>query len=175
MNYLQRRCLRVAASLALACCVVSSSPAQTPEFRRLYGSVAELVNAGKIAEALPLARQLLAAASPNDPQFTTIVYRVAGLYRSLGRFDDGVALVKEVLTLEEKTLGPDHTKVGALLTVLGSIYEEDGRYADAEPVDKRRDRYRRKIGQPRIHRICTQQVGLSLSKPKPGCRCDLAH
>jgi hypothetical protein len=91
MNYRKNRWLRFTASIGVAFCIISSSAAQSPEFLKLYGRVAELVNAGKIAEAVPLGRQLLAASSPNDPQFTTIVYKVAGLYRSLGRFDDAVA------------------------------------------------------------------------------------
>src|ERR1700730_6630482 len=39
--------------------------------------------------------------------------------------------------MREKTLGPDHPEVANSLSNLASLYEDQGRYAEAEPLYKR--------------------------------------
>jgi len=60
MKRLHRHCLVVAASLVLACCFVSPSIAQSGEAEKLQNQVIALYNAGKYAEAIPLAQRELA-------------------------------------------------------------------------------------------------------------------
>jgi uncharacterized protein HemY len=45
--------------------------------------------------------------------------------------------LKRSLAIVEKTLGPDHPNVGALLNNLGMLCQAQGRYAEAESLLKR--------------------------------------
>jgi tetratricopeptide (TPR) repeat protein len=44
---------------------------------------------------------------------------------------------KRALAIFEKALGPDHPSVASVLNNLASLYKEEARYADAEPLYKR--------------------------------------
>jgi tetratricopeptide (TPR) repeat protein len=61
---------------------------------------------------------------------------LASLYDTQARFADAEPLIKRSLTIEEKTLGPDHPAVAASLTALAILYQNQGRYTDAEHLYK---------------------------------------
>ena len=44
---------------------------------------------------------------------------------------------KRSLAIREKALGPDHPDVARSLNNLAELYDDQGRYADAEPLYKR--------------------------------------
>ena len=64
MTDLRRLCLVVAAGLALVCGFVSPSRAQSGDVEELNKQVIALYQAGKYAEAVPLAQQVLAITPP---------------------------------------------------------------------------------------------------------------
>jgi CHAT domain-containing protein/Tfp pilus assembly protein PilF len=141
MNRWQRRCLLIAASLALACSLVSPSIAQTGKADQLSKRVEGLYQAGKYAEAIPLAQQALAiyekALGPDRLEVAHAQNLLAVLYSVQSRFADAEPLYKQSLAIREKVLGPEHPDVARALGNLASLYSDEGRYADAEPLLKR--------------------------------------
>jgi CHAT domain-containing protein len=144
----------VAASLALACCTLAPALAQPVDLPELDRRFNELQDAGRNAEALPVAQQILAAYdrmfAPDDPRLATPYYVFANFYRKLRRTNDAVALYKRALAIREKSEGPDAVGVGQVLVALGNTYGEDGSYAEAEPALKRAIAIAEKSGNPRL-------------------------
>ena len=71
------------------------------------------------------------------------------------------------LAIREKALGPDHPDVATSLNNLAELYEAQGRYADAEPLYKRRWRYEKKRSVPIIPMLrVAEQSGELYTKPK---------
>lgn len=56
---------------------------------------------------------------------------------SQGRYADAEALAREILTIREEALGPNHPDVAASFNNLAFIYQTQERYAEAEPLYKR--------------------------------------
>src|SRR6266705_554827 len=88
------------------------SRAQQDEAAALNQNVVDLYNAGKYAEAVPLAQRALAirekALGPDHPDVASLLNNLAELYRAQGRYADAEALFKRSLAIREKALGPDH-------------------------------------------------------------------
>lgn len=63
-------------------------------------------------------------------------------------------LYKRTITIYEKTLGPGNSRVGAALNNLAALYDDQGRYAEAEPL------YERSLVKPRRlpTQYCTQAL-----------------
>jgi tetratricopeptide (TPR) repeat protein/CHAT domain-containing protein len=103
--------------------------------------IGQLYQAGKISEAIPLARRALAlwekARGPRHPDVATALSNLAVLYRRQGRYADAEPLYKRALAIREKALGPDRPEVARSLTNLAGIYDNQDRYAEAEPLYKR--------------------------------------
>ena len=59
--------------------------------------------------------------------------QVGQLYAE-GRYQEALPLAKEVLSLFEKNLEPDHPHISAALNNLASLYDALGEYAKAEPL-----------------------------------------
>ena len=127
--------------LALTLCVVSLARAQIGEADALNQRVIELYHAGKFADAIPLAQQVLAirekALGPNHPDIAEALNDLAELYRSQGRYAEAEPLFKRSLAILEKALGPDHPDVATALINLAVLYMNEGRYAEAEPLYRR--------------------------------------
>jgi len=66
----------------------------------------------------------------------TLNRQVIELYQQ-GRYADAIPIAKNVLTIVEKALGPDHPGVATGLNNLAGLYESLGDYAKAEPLYKR--------------------------------------
>jgi tetratricopeptide (TPR) repeat protein len=144
MISLARRFLFLAFTLTLFTNALSSASAQstqTAEEVDLDHRSAQAYHAGRYAEALPLAQQLLASyerrLSPDDPKLAGMLYQVADVYRLLNRPDDAMALYKRALAIREHAFGPDDAYVGQVLSKMGITLLEDGRYVDAEPIFQR--------------------------------------
>jgi tetratricopeptide (TPR) repeat protein/CHAT domain-containing protein len=120
---------------------VGSARAPDDDLDSLNQQVVELYQAGKYAEATPIADRVLALAErrfgPDHPQVGTRLNDLALLYRAQGRYADAEPLYKRVLGMVEKAFGRDHLEVSATLISLGIIYQAQGRYADAELQLKR--------------------------------------
>jgi tetratricopeptide (TPR) repeat protein len=107
----------------------------------LNKKVVELYQAGKYAEAIPLAQQALAiyekALGPDHPDVPTALTNLAALHYQQGRYVEAEPLLKRALAIREKALGPDHPDVATALNNLAELYRDQGRYAEAEPLYKR--------------------------------------
>jgi tetratricopeptide (TPR) repeat protein len=101
----------------------------------------ELYDAGKYAQALPLAQRALSirekALGPNHPDVAGSLNSLALLYQDQGRYADAEPLYKRSLAIYEKAFGHGHRNVAALLNNLAEMYRDQGRYAAAEPLYKR--------------------------------------
>jgi tetratricopeptide (TPR) repeat protein len=97
------------AILALLFGPVSLARAQSSTADDLNKRVIELYRAGKFAEAVPLAQQVLAirekAFGPDHPDVATALNNLAVLYENQGRYADAEPLYKRVLAIREKALG----------------------------------------------------------------------
>ncbi len=51
-----------------------------------------------------------------------------------GRYKEAIAVGEEVLSIREKIMGPDHPDVATILNCLGTLYESQGIYKEAEPL-----------------------------------------
>jgi CHAT domain-containing protein/tetratricopeptide (TPR) repeat protein len=119
--------------------IVSAQPADGAA--ELSRQVIELLNAGRYAEAIPLAQRALAirekTLGPFHPDLATSLNDLAVLYYNQGRYGDAEPLYKRALSIREKALGRAHPHVALSMSNLGSLYESEGRYADAEPLYRR--------------------------------------
>jgi tetratricopeptide (TPR) repeat protein len=68
---------------------------------------------------------------------------VSDLYHA-GKYDRAVTVAKKALEVAEKNVGPVHPDVAASLNNLALLYYTQGRYAQAEPLFKRRWRCMRR-------------------------------
>ena len=103
--------------------------------------VSRLFQAGKYAEAIPLAQRALAlnekALRPDHPNVGTSLNNLALLYGGQGRYAEAEPLFQRNLAIAEKALGPNHAEVGTSLNNLAQLYWRQGRYAEAEPIFRR--------------------------------------
>jgi CHAT domain-containing protein/Tfp pilus assembly protein PilF len=141
MNSVRHIFLIATAVLALTFWFAPPSFAQSSEVDELNKRVIELYQAGKYAEAIPLAQQVLAirenTLGPNDSAVATALNNLALLYHAQGRYADAEMLYRRALAIREKVLAPDHPDVATALNNLALLYHAQGRYADAEPLFKR--------------------------------------
>jgi tetratricopeptide (TPR) repeat protein len=118
--------------------------AQEPPSSRLHAlnqQVTELYEAGKFAEAIPIAQRALELAErqfgPDHPEVGTALNNLAELFRQQRRYVDAEALTERSLSIYEKALGPEHPSVATALNNLAGLYRYRERYADAERLLKR--------------------------------------
>jgi CHAT domain-containing protein len=109
-----------------------------PELREmniLTGKVSELSQAGKFAEAAPLAQQGLAMAEKNlgsnNPIVAGWLNNLAGIYVAQGRYADAELLYGRSLDIWKNVVGPDDPEVATSLNNLAGVYAAQGRYDDA--------------------------------------------
>lgn len=143
------------ATLALAIgCVRSNSPVteapspvptasqeQLKELTVLNKRASELYQAGKYAEALPLAQRAAElsekALGPEHPDVATTLNNLAALYDATGQYATAEPLHQRALTILEKALGPAHPYVATMLNNLADVYRLMGAYAKAELLYQR--------------------------------------
>jgi tetratricopeptide (TPR) repeat protein len=142
---IQWRRARFWCGVALFVMLASSSSAQTgakpDDLSSLLGQARQLYEAGKYAEAVPLAQRAVELAEkqfgPEHPNVVTSLNNLAELYREQGRYAEAEPLQKRALAIGEKTLGPEHPRVAISLNNIALIYQAQGRYAEAEPLLQR--------------------------------------
>jgi CHAT domain-containing protein/tetratricopeptide (TPR) repeat protein len=131
------------AMLALAVAGVRAM-AQAPSgtsVAELNNQVVALNQAGRYAEALPIAHRVLTLAEQlrgsDHPEVATSLNNLAELYRALGRYRDAEPLYNRALTIWEMAFGPDDIDVGTALNNLALLYKAEGRLVEAEPLYRR--------------------------------------
>jgi len=111
------------------------------EAAALDAKVIQLYQAGKYADAIPLAQRSVAirerTLGPNHPDLAGSLNLLAALYLGQGRYTDAEPLFQRALAIREKAFGPEHLAVAESLSNLAALYDGQGRYADAEPLYKR--------------------------------------
>jgi CHAT domain-containing protein/Tfp pilus assembly protein PilF len=121
----------------------STARAQTDdELEALNNRILALRDAGKYAEALPLAEQYLEATKQrhgeeHESHATALNNLGVLLDEGFGRFDEAEKLKRRALSIDEKLLGPDHAKVARGLNNLGVQLRKTNRSAEAEPLLRR--------------------------------------
>jgi CHAT domain-containing protein/tetratricopeptide (TPR) repeat protein len=144
MSSLSTVLTRIGVAVVLAALCAGGAVAQPRELMQADALNEELIQTyreGRYADALPLAKQVLAirekALGPKHPDVATSLHNLAEVYRSQGRYSDADPLYKRSLSIWEKMLGPEHAGVAQTLGNLAGLYEDRGRYAEAEPLRKR--------------------------------------
>jgi CHAT domain-containing protein/tetratricopeptide (TPR) repeat protein len=107
----------------------------------LNRQVVQLRQAGKYAEAIPIAQRALALTErlrgPDHPDLSTRLNHLASLFVPQGRYAEAEPLWKRSLAIREKALGPEHPHLSTSLDNLAYYYVSKGRYGEAEPLLKR--------------------------------------
>jgi CHAT domain-containing protein/Tfp pilus assembly protein PilF len=118
-----------------------SSAQPSVEASELNQKVIELTNAGRYADAIPIAQRALTlrenALGRDHPDVATSLNNLAFLYVRQGRYAEAEPLYQRSLAIREKALGRDHPDVAISLNNLAILYYSEGRYADAEPLYQR--------------------------------------
>ena len=126
MNSVRHIFLIATAVLVLTFSAAPPSLAQSSAADELNQSVIELYRAGRYAEAVPLAQQVLAirenALGPDHPYVAKALNNLAGLYDNQGKYDEAEPLYKRALAIREKALGPDHPDAAQSLNNLAVLY-----------------------------------------------------
>ncbi len=115
---------------------------QKPDYLvALNQRISALYDAGKYAEAIPLAERALeltrSQRGPDHLDTATRMGWLALLYTSVDRTAEAEPLHQRSIALIETALGSDHPNVGTSLNNLAELYRAQGRYAEAEPLMKR--------------------------------------
>src|SRR5689334_626121 len=139
MRFWSKKFCRIVMVIVLALVCASNAVAQKKdELARataLNQQVLQLYRQGRYADAIPLARQVLAIREKefgtDHPSVANILSNLAVLYDGQGRYAEAEPLYKRSLTINEKALGPDHPDVATSLNYLGLLYYRQGRYAEA--------------------------------------------
>jgi CHAT domain-containing protein/Tfp pilus assembly protein PilF len=133
-----------AAAIAAFCVAGPAVAAENNALGRaeaLRQQVDKLYEEGRYADAIPLAKEVLAireeALGPDHLDVATSLNNLAGLYQQQGRYAEAEPLYKRSLTIREKARGPDHPDLATTLNNLALLYNDQGRYAEAEPLFKR--------------------------------------
>jgi CHAT domain-containing protein/tetratricopeptide (TPR) repeat protein len=130
--------------LALTVCVALagawlSMPASAQGLAAQSARINALGDAGKYAEAIPLAQAMVAnlEKSPTSRDYAGALNNLAELYRSVGRDADAEPLYKRALAIMEKAVGLNSVDIAPELNNLAALYQRQGRHAEAEPLFKR--------------------------------------
>jgi tetratricopeptide (TPR) repeat protein/CHAT domain-containing protein len=114
---------------------------QPPELEAIYKRGLQLYEAGKYAEAVPIAEEYIGVAraryGEQHQYYATGLGYLGVLYDALNRPSEAEPLFNRALAIKEKSLGPDHTEVADALYLLAELYRKQGRLAKAEPLYQR--------------------------------------
>ncbi len=125
----------------LLCSFASSSIGQSGDVQELHRQADALYQAGKYAEAIPLAKQELAIREKtlgrDHPEVAKALSALAGIYRKQGRFAEAEPLYERAVAILEKARGPNNPEFAEALNDLAVLYQDEDRNADAETLYKR--------------------------------------
>ncbi len=106
------------------------------EWKQLKDQVVELYNAGKYAEAIPVAEQATTLArqlwGETHKNVATSLNNLAGLYKSQGKCDAAELLYLKAIEIDKIALPENHPSVATHLNNLAGLYESQGKYNAAE-------------------------------------------
>ena len=112
-----------------------------PELEAIYKRGLQLYQAGKYAEAIPVAEEYMSVAAAKfgkqHPHYASGLGGLGTLYQALNRTGEAEPLFKQALAIKEKALGPDHLEVADALHDLAECYRKQGRLSEAEPLYRR--------------------------------------
>jgi CHAT domain-containing protein/tetratricopeptide (TPR) repeat protein len=127
--------------------VMQQATAQLTEIHSLTQQVVSLRNAGKYAEAMPLAERALALAEKTaqlelpaemkGPLVAGSLNVLGELKRAAGDYASAAALLQRALNITEQVKGPDEPTLAAPLNNLATLYYETGDYDKSEPLFRR--------------------------------------
>jgi CHAT domain-containing protein/tetratricopeptide (TPR) repeat protein len=131
-----------AALLAAAIGAAGRAAAQSnDEIDAMNERVVTLINAGRFAEALPLAERVIALSKArygdDDPQHARALNNLAELLRATGRNAEAEPLLRRALAISERRLGANHPRVATSLVNLAELLRTTNRLAEAEPLYRR--------------------------------------
>jgi CHAT domain-containing protein len=111
---------------------------QNPLLGTVLGAVLGIVLAAGVPEGV-LAQQsapVVIAQSGELEEAERLTQQVEELYQQ-GKYREAIPLVKRILEIREKALGPNHPDVAEILNNLALLYLDQGNYAEAEPLLQR--------------------------------------
>jgi CHAT domain-containing protein/DNA-binding SARP family transcriptional activator len=118
----------------------ASEPALA-EATRVEQQVIQLYQQGQVAEAIPLAQQVLEVRERilgNDHSEVAVALSTLGLlYQAQVDYAAAEPLFQRSLSIYEAVLGLDHPYVAISLSNLAGVYYVQGRYVEAEPLYQR--------------------------------------
>ncbi|UWU93144.1 CHAT domain-containing tetratricopeptide repeat protein [Bradyrhizobium sp. CB1015] len=136
-----RQRLAWTAGLALAITTLLVTPAlsQKGDLAAQGARINALNQAGKYAEALPLAQAMVASLEKGNDgrELSAALNNLGQVYAGQGRDDLAEPVYKRAIALMEKSLGLDTALISPELTNLAALYQRQGRFTEAEPLFKR--------------------------------------
>jgi WD40 repeat protein/tetratricopeptide (TPR) repeat protein len=107
----------------------------------MLSQVNELYQAGKYADAIPIAEryaQIVEARYGKDgPEYGMALNNLGELFRVTNRLSEAEPLIRRALAVDEKALGLDHPNLAIRLHNLAKLLETTNRLAEAEPLYRR--------------------------------------
>lgn len=135
------RRLALAAGLALAITTSLATPglAQKADLAAQGARINALNQAGKYAEALPLAQAMVASLEKGNDgrELSAALNNLGQVYAGQGRDDLAEPIFKRAIALMEKSLGLDTALIAPELNNLATLYVKQEHFADAEPLFQR--------------------------------------
>lgn len=130
-----------AAGLALAITTLLATPAlaQKGDLAAQGARINALNQAGRYAEALPLAQAMVASLEKANEgrELSAALNNLGQVHAGQGRDDLAEPVYKRAIALMEKSLGLDTGLIAPELNNLAALYQRQGRFAEAEPLFKR--------------------------------------
>lgn len=122
-----------------------------------------------------VARRSRAAVSLADPLATAGDEGTTGSYDPPPDADPDIELGRQTVTLREKAFGPEHPDVAAACHILGAMYLDRGRFADAEPLLQRALSIRTSVFGPGHREVVLTTVDVAAVYAAQGRYADAEH
>jgi len=132
---------RFAAGLLLAsvsCFALAADKNPDQAIKSLEARIVELNGAGRYADAVPLAKQVLdlrqKKSGTQDQDYASALNNLAVLYKALGRYEDAQPVLEQSLDIRRKVLKPGDAETVATLGALAEIYADENKPDLAGPL-----------------------------------------
>ncbi|GEM_PF-6947053 len=132
---------RFAAGLLLAsvsCFALAADKSPDQAIKSLEARIVELNGAGRYADAVPLAKQVLdlrqKKSGTQDQDYASALNNLAILYKALGRYEDAQPVLEQSLDIRRKVLKPGDAETVATLGTLTEIYADENKPDLAAPL-----------------------------------------
>lgn len=163
------RALASIAALAFGFWALAPLPARADEIDDLIAlnkKMQDLYEAGKYAQAEPVAQELLRRADrvfkDQPANLATLIENVGMLYTAEGKYSVVEQLYQRALKIRQASFGSDHPSVAQSLYSLAHLYREQGNYSAAEPLYQRALRIQEKALGPDNPAVAWTLNGLGL-------------